>query len=267
MPAAAPAVSRSWDRRAIGAVAGLGPAAVILGYYLVTGGPAQPGLLAIVAAAVAAGWLTGPRVGGGSHGYVLAGIRYLLVGYLLVSVIGVAVASLGGGRGVAGDEQSVLEVIGTYGLVTTLYLPMWAIVLSPLAVLWVLTVRAIRGRFGRGPVGGPMSISRTTPRAPAQPGNLLWPPVAALFAYMVGFSLVTPWGCTATSTVGVEGSPPTDTLTVCSSVLGVTYSGPGIYDPPREPAIEAGLVLAAVVFVIVLLAVLWMRRERVRDAS
>lgn len=259
-------MSRSRERRAIGAVASLGPAAVILGYYLVTGGPAQPGLLTILAAAVAAGWLVGPLVGGGSHGYVLAGIRYLLVGYLLESVIGVVVASLGGGRGVAGDEQSVLEVIGTYGLVTTLYLPLWAIVLSPLAMLWVLTVRALRGRFGHGPAGG-ASASRALPRPPAQPGNLLWPPVAALFAYIVGFSLVTPWGCTATSTVGVEGSPPTDTLTVCSSLLGVTYSGPGIYDPPREPAIEAGLVLAAVVFVIVLLAVLWMRRERVRDAS
>jgi hypothetical protein len=247
------------DRRATGAIAGLGPAAVILGYYLLTGGPVQPGLLTIVAAATAAGWLTEPRVGHGTRQDALAAVAYLLVGYLLERVMGVAITSWRSVSGVAGDPPSVLEVIGTYGLVTILYLPLWAIVLSPLAMLWVLTVRAFRGRFGRRPAGA--SISRTRPRPPAQPGNLLWPPVAAVIAYVAGFSLVTPWGCTATSTVGADGSLTTGTMTVCSSLIGATYSGQGIYDPPREPAIQAGLVLAAIVFVIVLLAVLWMRRD------
>jgi hypothetical protein len=79
--------------------------------------------------------------------------------------------------------------------------------------------------------------------------------------------LVTPWGCTATSTVGGDGTLTTGTMTVCSSLIGVTYSGPGSYDPPRDPAIQAGLVLAGIVFVIVLLAVLWMRRERAGDSK
>ena len=141
-----------------------------------------------------------------------------LVGYLLQSVIGVAIGTWEGAPGVTGNEPSVLEIIGTYGLVTILYLPMWAIVLSPLALLWVLTVRVLRGQFGHEPDDA--STSRALPRRKAQSGNLLWPPLAALIAYLAGFSLVTPWGCAASSTVGAEASLVAGTMTVCRAWSG-----------------------------------------------
>ena len=48
-------MSQFANHRVIGRIAGLGPAGVILAFYAVTGGPVGPGLLAIIAAASAAG--------------------------------------------------------------------------------------------------------------------------------------------------------------------------------------------------------------------
>jgi len=40
--------------------------------------------------------------------------------------------------------------------------------------------------------------------------------------------------------------------TTCSSLIRISYSGSGIYYPSLDPANQAGLVVAAIAFVVVL---------------
>ncbi|HEX7948905.1 MAG TPA: hypothetical protein VF494_01045 [Candidatus Limnocylindrales bacterium] len=79
--------------------------------------------------------------------------------------------------------------------------------------------------------------------------RLFWPALLGSVAFVLVAFLVTPFSCEATSTIG-GGS-----YTVCRSVIGPTWSGPGIYNPPPEAswlAILAGLgvgvVIAALTF-------------------
>lgn len=90
---------------------------------------------------------------------------------------------------------------------------------------------------------------------------LFWPPLAAVVAYNVGWWAVAPLSCTATETVGA-----TSGRTICSSLLGIDYSGSGIYNPSLDPANQAGLAFAAIAFVVVLAATLWHGR-RARTAG
>jgi hypothetical protein len=83
---------------------------------------------------------------------------------------------------------------------------------------------------------------------------LYWPPLVAVIAYNVGWWAIAPMYCTATQAVGGAAS------TVCSSLIGINYSGSGIYNPSLEPANQAGLLLAGVAFVVVLAAILWKGR-------
>jgi len=90
--------------------------------------------------------------------------------------------------------------------------------------------------------------------------TLFWPPLLAVVAYNVGYWAVAPLYCTATEAVGGLST------TVCSSVLGINYSGSGLYNPSPDPANVAGLLLAAVTFVVVLAAIILKRRSE-RDVS
>jgi hypothetical protein len=47
-------------------------------------------------------------------------------------------------------------------------------------------------------------------------------------AFLVGAALVTPMWCTASGVVGGSSE------TVCSSIIGLTWSGSGVYNPPLE---------------------------------
>ena len=84
---------------------------------------------------------------------------------------------------------------------------------------------------------------------------VFWPPLMAVVAYNVGYLAVAPFYCMATQAVG---GPST---TACSSLIGIGYSGSGTYNPSLEPANQAGLLLAALVFVVVLALALWHRRR------
>jgi hypothetical protein len=107
-------------------------------------------------------------------------------------------------------------------------------------------------------VGLAMLVLGPLRRRPA----LYWPPLVAVIAYNVGYWAVVPLSCTATQ--AVEGA----STTVCSSLLGITWSGSGIYNPSLEPANQVGLLLAAVAFVVVLAAMLWRgRAERVASTT
>jgi len=105
-------------------------------------------------------------------------------------------------------------------------------------------------------VGLAMLVLGPVRRRPA----LFWPPLLAVVAYNVGYWAVAPLYCTATEVVG---GPST---TVCSSVLGINYSGSGTYNPSGDPANMAGLLLAAVAFVAALVAIISKRRSE-RDVS
>ena len=77
---------------------------------------------------------------------------------------------------------------------------------------------------------------RTRPRA-------FWPALIGVITFVIGAVLVVPLYCVATSEVG-GGS-----TTVCSSIIGPTWSGSGIYNPPPEAfnlALRDGLAAGAV---------------------
>ena len=56
---------------------------------------------------------------------------------------------------------------------------------------------------------------------------MYWPPMGAVLAFIPGYLAVAPVFCEARSEVG---GPST---TVCSSLIGITYAGTGIYNPSR----------------------------------
>jgi hypothetical protein len=72
--------------------------------------------------------------------------------------------------------------------------------------------------------------------------DVLWPVVAAPWAFTVTYILLAPLGCTATGTAELGGQAVW--RTECSNILGINFSGGGSYDPPLLPALLAGLVVA-----------------------
>jgi hypothetical protein len=71
------------DDRRIGAVAGLAPPALVVGWYLVAGGPAHPALLSFFLVGVIAGWLVGPRAKGSIPRQLVAMTWYFVVAYAM----------------------------------------------------------------------------------------------------------------------------------------------------------------------------------------
>ena len=65
------------------------------------------------------------------------------------------------------------------------------------------------------------------------------PILTAVVAYNVGFFLLVPFYCSATSQVGQAS------VVVCQSLLGVTFTGGEGYNPSPVPAIQSGLIIAA----------------------
>jgi hypothetical protein len=92
--------------------------------------------------------------------------------------------------------------------------------------------------------------------------TVFWPPIAATIAWNVGFLAIAPMYCTATRTVGAGSGVAGESTTVCSSPMGIVYSGPGIYNPSLEPANQAALLCASATFLVVLASLLWLRRSR-----
>jgi hypothetical protein len=65
--------------------------------------------------------------------------------------------------------------------------------------------------------------------------------VAAIAGFTLGYILVAPLGCSATARSIRSGSH-----TVCSNILGINYSGTGLYNPSLFPALIAGIVVAVI---------------------
>jgi hypothetical protein len=76
--------------------------------------------------------------------------------------------------------------------------------------------------------------------------TVFWPGVMATIAFILGFAVVTPLGCTASASVTDPESAGEQQLSVshttCSNALGIDYSGEGTYNPPLWPALVAGLL-------------------------
>lgn len=90
---------------------------------------------------------------------------------------------------------------------------------------------------------------------------VLWPPLLAMIAYNVTFWATAPLGCTSTQSIGPGGAVG-ESMTVCSSLLGMTWSGRGTFNPSLEPANLAGLVSAALVFLVTIVAVRGLTADR-----
>ena len=85
---------------------------------------------------------------------------------------------------------------------------------------------------------------------------IFWPPLSAVIAYNLAFLAVAPFYCTASSPIGGTAT------TVCSSLIGLRYTGESSYNPSLAPAVAVGLVVAGLTAMAVFAFLLWRRRTR-----
>ncbi len=137
--------------RRIGALAGVAAATVVLGWYLGTGGPVRPGLVAIVAAAVAAGWIVGPRATGPIRADLAAAFGCFVVAYALEAIAN-SVVVISQDPALWSPAEAIRELTPLW-VARIAYLPVWAVLLSPAVLAWLLAVRALRGRLARQDTG------------------------------------------------------------------------------------------------------------------
>lgn len=79
--------------------------------------------------------------------------------------------------------------------------------------------------------------------------SVFWPLLAAVIAFQVAYFAVAPFYCSASQAIGGP------TTTACTSLIGIRYEGGAGFDPPRAPALIAGVVTAAITAVAVRLVI------------
>ena len=91
---------------------------------------------------------------------------------------------------------------------------------------------------------------------------VLWPAVTAVLAFVVGYILVAPLSCSSTEslTLPTQSTTRPAQSTTCTNVLGIDYSGDGLYNPSLGPALLTGLTLSLVAAMTV--RVILTRRDR-----
>jgi uncharacterized membrane protein YccC len=77
--------------------------------------------------------------------------------------------------------------------------------------------------------------------------------IALSLGFLIGYVLVAPWGCVQSFTSDPTTGEETMSPVVCTSPIGIEYSGPEPYDPSRTPALLAGGASA-----VIAAAVTWM---------
>jgi lysylphosphatidylglycerol synthetase-like protein (DUF2156 family) len=75
--------------------------------------------------------------------------------------------------------------------------------------------------------------------------EVLWPALVGVWAFVLGYVLVAPLACTSTVMAVTAGSPVAVSHTTCTNILGIDYSGTGIYNPSLVPAALAGVAAGA----------------------
>ena len=120
------------------------------------------------------------------------------------------------------------------------------------ATYWTLSgVLVVFGFLTGFSIGMPFLLIGVTLLAlgPARHNKVVfWPVLIAVIGFIVGFILVTPLSCTTSSSVrvvnGNQSSQPSTTQ--CTNILGIDYSGTGLYNPSQQPALLAGFGLGAI---------------------
>ncbi len=88
---------------------------------------------------------------------------------------------------------------------------------------------------------------------------VFWPPMLAVIAYTVTFWAISPLYCSATSPAGGPTGP-----TTCSSLIGIPWpaTAGGVATSVFDQTKSVGLLVAAIVFIVVLAALLWRRQTQ-----
>jgi hypothetical protein len=76
--------------------------------------------------------------------------------------------------------------------------------------------------------------------------RVMAPAIAAVVGLVAGYVLVAPLGCTTTSTATTTRTGTGESFTTCSNLVGINYSGSGLYNPSLLPALLAGLATGVV---------------------
>jgi len=80
------------------------------------------------------------------------------------------------------------------------------------------------------------------------------PGLALFLGFLVAYVLVAPWGCSQSFTSNLTTGEETLSPVVCTSPVGIEYSGPEPFDPSRTPALIAAgataLIAAGVTWVV-----------------
>jgi hypothetical protein len=75
--------------------------------------------------------------------------------------------------------------------------------------------------------------------------GVLWPALVGAWSFVIGYVLVAPLGCTSTASSVLPGAPSVQ-HTTCANLLGIDYSGSGIYNPSLVPAVFVGFAAAGI---------------------
>jgi len=74
--------------------------------------------------------------------------------------------------------------------------------------------------------------------------RIFLPGLALFLGFLVAYVLIAPWGCTQSFTDNVTTGEETVSPVVCTSPIGIEYSGPEPIEPSRDPALIAGVATA-----------------------
>jgi len=72
------------------------------------------------------------------------------------------------------------------------------------------------------------------------------PGIALFVGSLIGYVLIAPWGCSQSFTSNPTTGEETVTPVVCTSPIGIEYSGAEPFDPSRTPALVVGGISAVI---------------------
>lgn len=70
--------------------------------------------------------------------------------------------------------------------------------------------------------------------------------IAVFMGFILGYLLVAPLGCSQSTESNLATGEQSVSPVVCSSIIGIEYSGPEPFDPSPVPALVTGGVLAVI---------------------
>jgi hypothetical protein len=76
--------------------------------------------------------------------------------------------------------------------------------------------------------------------------RIFLPGLALFLGFLVGYVLIAPWGCAESFTSNPTTGQDTVSPVVCTSPIGIEYSGPEPFETSRTPALVAGGATAVI---------------------